>query len=111
MSTSLSKNMEKFLDSLYYSEFERYQSSFEREQGYLSDKIDHKGMAKKLSKCLDWKSYKNLRAVVIYLGWEGADDDEYGLNIDEAMETVEGCKKLIKIDRDYHQRMYYKEGY
>lgn len=107
----LSKSMQKFLDSLYYSEFRKYQSAFDKKHGYLGDKSDNKGLYTKLSKCLKWRKYENLYAVVNYLGWGYVDDEDYDFDVKEAMSTSEGCKKLISIDINHYKEMYEKYGY
>lgn len=107
----LSKNMQKFLDSLYYSEFLKYRTPYEKAHDELSSKADHYGLYTKLSRCLSWKSYKNLRSVVTYLGWEGAFPEHYSFDIYECMETAEGCKKLIMEDIKHNKKMYEKLGY
>ena len=48
-------------------------------------------MVKLLKRSLSWKSHKNLEAVCVYLGAE----------CDQRIETVDGCKAIIKEDLDY----------
>ena len=109
--STLSKHMEDYLDSLYYSEFVRYRTPYEKQHDLPANRPDNYQMYVKLGKPLKWKNLKNLQAVVEYLGWVGADSDSFGFDIDHAMTNISGCKKLIKMDRDYYREQYEEKGY
>ena len=84
---AMSKTMEKYLDDLHAAEF-GYRSD---EAEPLYPKADAKAAAKLLKRALSWKSHKNLEAVCEFLGAE----------CDERIETIEGCKAIIREDLDY----------
>ena len=84
---TMSKTMEKFFDDLHWAEFGyRY-----GEAQPVFPKENKRAMVKLLRRSLSWKTHKNLQAVCVYLGAE----------CDERIESVEGCKAIIKEDLDY----------
>lgn len=111
MDKPLSKNMEDYLHSLYYSEFVKYRTPYEKKNDLPATKPDNYQMWKKLGKALEWKDLRNLQCVVEYMGWSGADSESFGFDIPHAMTTISGCKKLIKIDRRYYKEQYQEKGY
>ena len=83
----MSKTMEKYFDDLHAAEF-GYKCG---EEQPLYPEADKRQMVKLLKRSLSWKSHKNLEAVCVYLGAE----------CDQRIETVDGCKAIIKEDLDY----------
>jgi len=82
--TQLSKTMNKYLDDLHEAEF-GYKYG---EKEPLYPKSNPKQMVKLLRQALNWKTYKNLKAVCVYLGAE----------TDNRIDTVPGCKMIISED-------------
>lgn len=84
---AMSKTMQKYFDDLHWAEFGyRY-----GEVQPLYPKENKRAMVKLLRRALSWKTHKNLEAVCVYLGAES----------DQRIESVEGCKAIIKEDLDY----------
>lgn len=84
---AMSKTMQKYFDDLHWAEFGyRYG---EVQPLYLRE--NKRAMVKLLRRALSWKTHKNLEAVCVYLGAES----------DQRIESVEGCKAIIKEDLDY----------
>ena len=84
---AMSKTMEKYFDDLHAAEF-GYRCG-EEEPRY--PEADKRQMVKLQKRSISWKSHKNLEAVCVYLGAE----------CDQRIETVDGCKAIIKEDLDY----------
>ena len=81
----MSKTMQKYFDDLYRAEFGDEEQEIE---------ANDKEFVRLLKRALKWKSYDNLAGVCEYLGSE--DDDR--------VETVDGCKAIIKENIDYMQK-------
>lgn len=106
-----SKNMKRFLDRMDYSQFERYQTKYERENNIPAKKCDNYQMWKKLVKAMKWKNLKNLQLIVEYLGMDKISDEDAGFNVEHALTNISGCRALIKIQKDYYRQEYEEKGY
>ena len=83
----MNKTMDKFLEDLHVAEF-GYKYG-EDEPIYARE--DKGTMLKLLRRALSWKTLKNLQDVCVYLGAE----------TDDRIDTVEGCKAIIREDVRY----------
>lgn len=109
--TTPSKHMKRFLDRMDYSQFERYQTKYERENNIPAKKCDNYQMWKKLVKAMKFKNLKNLQLIVEYLGMDKISDEDAGFNVEHALTNISGCRALIKIQKDYYREQYEEKGY
>ena len=83
--TEMSKTMQKYFNDLHRAEFGNDELEIEP---------DTKEQVKLLKRALKWKSHANLEYLCEYLGAES----------DERVDTLDGCKEIIREDIEYLQR-------